>query len=151
MTPAKAPKAQPDHARRQRGMFDDLKRAFEAPTWFHLTPLPPRLGVVRLPSTDVLQKDNEIIVTAELPGVNKDDVHVELRDPSLTIQAEARSQHEAKNHDRVERTYGRLYRRIPLGFDVDQDQVKASLTDGVLEVRIPQPAEYRQSSRIPIS
>lgn len=95
------------------------------------------------PRLDVFEKDNTLVVKAELPGVKKEDVHVELDNGTLVIKGETKAESEAKQETyyRMERTYGSYYRRLPLPFDVTPDQVTATLQEGVLEIRIPKPAE----------
>jgi HSP20 family protein len=110
-----------------------------------------------MPRVDVVEKDRSLIVTAELPGVKKEDVHLDMEEGALVIHGETRSEHEDKDkeHDyvRMERTYGSFYRRLPLGFDVEPSQITATLKDGVLEVRIPEPSESKDKNEaeIPIS
>jgi HSP20 family protein len=137
-------------------MMADIDRFFHDPSgWFPFARAPRGLGSVNMPRVDVVEKDSSLIVTAELPGVKKEDVHVELDDGALVIHGETRSEHEDKEHDcvRMERTYGSFYRRLPLRFDVEPGQITATLKDGVLEVRIPEPSESkdRKEAEIPIS
>jgi HSP20 family protein len=95
------------------------------------------------PRLDVLEKDNTLIVKAELPGVKKEDVQVELDNGTLVIKGETKDASEAKEeaYYRMERTYSAYDRRLPLPFDVTPDQVTATMQDGVLEIHIPRPAE----------
>lgn len=118
---------------------------------FGLTPHPVTLPRHRLalaprtwaPSTDIYEQDGSLIVKAELPGLKKEDIEVSLDRGSLVIRGERKAEHEVKEERffRMERTYGSFYRRIPLPSDVKADQIKASYTHGVLEVRIPLPAQ----------
>lgn len=87
-----------------------------------------------LPRMDVYEKDNKLIFEAELPGLKKGDVHVEIEEGDLVIRGEARTQDEVKDDSfsRAERSYGSFYRRMPLSGDVNPEQVTAKLTDGVL-------------------
>lgn len=105
------------------------------------------------PRMDVYEKDNTVVVKAELPGLKKEDVYVELEDGDLVIRGEARTESEVKEdaYYRMERTSGSFYRRMPLPTEVKPDQIQASLTDGVLEVRIPRPTENKpESTKIPV-
>jgi HSP20 family protein len=97
------------------------------------------------PSVDVYERDNNLIVKAELPGVKKEDIDVELTDGGLAIRGERKAEQEVKeeNYYRMERSYGSFYRRLPLRFEVKPEQIQATYTDGVLEIRIPEPAEAR--------
>jgi len=102
---------------------------------------------------DVYEKDNNIVVKAELPGLKKEDVEVELDNGSLVIRGESKTESEVKEdaYYRMERTSGSFYRRIPLPVEVEPQQVEATMTDGVLEVRIARPAESKPEARkIPV-
>jgi HSP20 family protein len=100
------------------------------------------LGAPRL---DVFEKDGYLVIKADLPGVKKDDMQVELEDGALVIQGEARAENEVRDEQyyRMERAIGRFYRRVPLPFDAKPEDVQATMSDGVLEVRIPKPAESK--------
>lgn len=117
--------------------------------WGQAWPLMPR-PVRRLPlapsawtpSLDVYEQDDTLIITAELPGVRKEDVEVTLDQGDLVIRGERRMEHEAteESYYRMERRYGSFYRRLPLPFEVKAEQITAGFHDGVLEIRIPRPA-----------
>jgi HSP20 family protein len=102
-----------------------------------------------MPRMDVYEKDNQLVVEAELPGLKREDVQVELEAGDLLIRGESRQEHEVReeNYYRSERGFGSFYRRVPLGFEVDPNQIKASMNNGVLEVRVPKPAEARTTAR----
>ena len=102
-----------------------------------------------VPRVDVYEKDDQLVIEAELPSVKKEDVRVDLESGDLVIRGETRQQQEVKDEHyyRSERSFGTFHRRIPLSFDVDANQVQASMTDGVLEVHIPKPAEARTESK----
>jgi HSP20 family protein len=105
------------------------------------------------PSVDVYEKDGNLVIKAELPGMKKEDIEVALDQGDLVIRGERKAESEVKeeNYYRIERNYGSFYRRIPLPFEVKPDQITASYNDGVLEVRIPKPAQERpQPQRIPL-
>jgi HSP20 family protein len=102
---------------------------------------------------DAYEQDGYLVVKAEVPGVKKEDLQVELDDGDLVIQGETRSENEARDDQyyRMERRYGRFYRRVALPFDVKPEDIQATMNDGVLEVRIPKPAEEKASGkRIPV-
>jgi HSP20 family protein len=98
-----------------------------------------------MPRVDVYEQDNTIVVTAELPGLTKDDVQVELDDDGLVIRGKTQAQREVKEdaYYRAERSFGAFFRRLPVPFEVQPEQIRARITDGVLEVRIPRPVESR--------
>jgi HSP20 family molecular chaperone IbpA/uncharacterized protein YndB with AHSA1/START domain len=104
------------------------------------------------PHVDIEQQGNELVVCADLPGTRKEDVHVDIEDGRLVIQGERRSSHETTEGGirRSERTYGQFYREIPLPQGADMEGARASLQDGVLEVRVQVPGR-RQGRRLEIN
>ncbi len=106
------------------------------------------------PPIEVRQKGDNLVITAELPGLKKDDMRLEVTDEGLVIQGERKREEEEREEGyyRSERAYGRFYRLIPLPEGANIDQVKADFTDGVLEVTIPVPqmAERQKRREIPI-
>ena len=90
----------------------------------------------------------------DLPGMRKEDVKVEVTDGHLAISGERKSEAEEKkeNYYRCEREYGSFYRAVPLPEGVKLEDVKASFTDGVLEVSVPMPAKTESKARtVPIT
>ena len=104
------------------------------------------------PTTNVYEKDNTLVVKTELPGVKKEDIGVALDQGDLVIRGERKAEREVKeeNYYRVERSYGSFYRRIPLPFEVNAEQITAEYKDGVLEIRAPRSAQQPQRQRIPL-
>jgi HSP20 family protein len=98
------------------------------------------------PQIEVFERDNQLIVRADLPGVDRGDVQVEVRDDAVVIQGERREEHEEQrgNYYVSELVRGRFYREIPLPEGVDTNNATAVFRDGVLEVVIP---ETQQESR----
>jgi HSP20 family protein len=106
------------------------------------------------PRMDAYQKDDTIVVKAELPGLKKEDVQVEVESDWLVIRGESKGETEVKEQDyyRSERSFGSFYRRMQLPAGVAADQITANLQDGVLEVRIPRPSEAKpQAKTIPVN
>jgi HSP20 family protein len=104
------------------------------------------------PPLEVVERGGNLVVRAELPGLTKDDVKVEVREDALAISGERRHEREEKRRGfyRSERTYGSFYREIPLPEGVDPEQAKASFKNGVLEVTVPAPPRAAKGRRIPI-
>jgi HSP20 family protein len=104
------------------------------------------------PAIEVFQKEGNLVVRAELPGVNKDDVKIQLTDDGLVIQGERKEEHEEKREGfyRSERSYGQFYRLIPLPDDINPDQVRADFNNGVLEITVPVPQAQQRRKEIPI-
>ncbi len=92
-----------------------------------------------LPAVDIRETDDALLVEAELPGIDKKDVNVEVKDGVLTISGERKFEKDVKeeNVHRIERSYGRFVRSFSLPTNVDTDKVEATMKDGVLSVRLP--------------
>lgn len=116
--------------------FDSLLEGFFRPTrWTEET---ASEGLI--PALDVVERDNEFVVRAEMPGVKKDEIEVSLENGVLTIGAETNSESEEKDGDRVirqERRYGKYVRSLRIGKEIDEKKVKAAYKDGVLELTLP--------------
>jgi HSP20 family protein len=99
---------------------------------------PSRPGGIA-PALDVVEDDDQYVVTMELPGASKDDVTVECHEGMLTIRGEKKSEREGKKeqHRWVERSYGSFSRSFALPANAAGDQVKARFKDGVLTLEIP--------------
>jgi HSP20 family protein len=114
---------------------------------------PPNGGSVRrwIPPMDLVENEQSLVLRADLPGMNEDDVNLEIKDGVLTISGERRSESEEKSEGfhRVERAFGRFSRALSLPEGVDADKVSAHFKDGVLEVTIPKPEET-QPTRVEI-
>ena len=104
------------------------------------------------PSVEVFERDNNLVVRAELPGLDKDDVMVELTDDGLVIEGERRREREEgiEGGYRSEIEYSRFYRMIPLPEGVNMDQAQARMNNGVLEVTIPMAEARRPRRSIPV-
>lgn len=102
------------------------------------------------PAMDVSELDGEVLVKAEIPGMNKEDIKVSVKDDMLTISGEKKREEreEGENWHRVERTYGSFQRVLSLPA-VDSEKVEATYKDGVLEVRLPK-HESAKPKEIPI-
>lgn len=106
------------------------------------------------PAVEVRERFGNLEITAELPGLTKDDVKVESTDEGIIIQGEKRRETESNEGGlhRSERTYGRFYRMIPLPQGAQTDKAKADFKNGILEVRVPIPQQQQQKARqIPIN
>lgn len=97
------------------------------------------------PAVDIYETDENIVVKAELPGVDKKEVSVEVKDNTLILKGERRREKEVKeeNYHRVERSFGTFMRSFSIPVTVRQDQVKARFKDGVLEVTLPKAEEAK--------
>ena len=104
------------------------------------------------PAIECKRKNGEMIVSAELPGMKKEEVKVELSDGSLIVEGERKREEkvEKEGYFRSERSYGKFFRRIALPEGAKTDQIKAELSNGVLEVHIPVPESKAKTREIPI-
>ncbi len=92
-----------------------------------------------IPAVDVLQKDNRVLVKAELPGLSEKDIEITVTEDALTLSGEKSEEKEVKEEDyyRCERSFGRFVRQIALPPGVDPNKAQASFKEGVLEIEIP--------------
>jgi HSP20 family protein len=104
-----------------------------------------------IPPMDLVETEDNLILRADLPGVDRGDIDIEVKEGVLTVSGERKSQHEEKREGfhRVERSFGRFSRALELPKGVEADNIEASFERGVLEVRMPKPAE-RKPTRIEI-
>lgn len=103
------------------------------------------------PAVDVFENDDAIVVKAELPGVAKEDITVDVQGRTLTIKGERKAENEVQEerYYRKERFQGRFERAFTLPADVDPEAVKADYKDGVLKVEVPKP-EKRKARKITV-
>ena len=131
-------------------IFDELRKEMEN-FWdrpFLFRPLTPSREVTGnslgwMPTIDVFDKNGELVVKADLPGVKKGDVSVAIENGALVIRGHRDEQNEIKNAEyyRAERVQGEFLRRMALSFEADPKKIDAKFADGVLEVKIPHPIE----------
>jgi HSP20 family protein len=97
------------------------------------------------PAVDLYEEKDDIVVKAELPGIDKDNIEVSLTDHTITIKGEKKKEEEVKeeNYYRSERSYGPFVRTLELPRDVHTDKVKASFKNGILEARLPKTEEAK--------
>ena len=112
-----------------------------------------RGGSSWMPQMETFERDGSMVVRADLPGMKKEDIEIQLDDDMLTIQGarHQESSEESEGRWHSERSYGSFSRRMRLPKGVDPDKISASYTDGVLEVTIEKPEEQKQSRRIDLT
>lgn len=113
------------------------------------TQRPVSLRNLWAPQVEIFERANNIVVRAELPGLNRDDVDVEIDDDALILRGERHNdveEHE-EGYYRSERSYGSFYRAIPLPQGTDPNTCSATFTDGVLEVSIQKPAPQQSRAK----
>lgn len=115
--------------------FDDVFRGFFVrPVEFGSPPEPTEIKV------DVKEAGGSYLVHAELPGIKKEDIHVTIEGPVVSISAERRQEKEVKEGERIlrsERYYGKVSRSFQVGAEVDESKASAKFVDGVLELMLP--------------
>jgi len=128
--------------------MEDLDRIFEP---FDLGPgLMPRIDLgsrgegreaMWVPSIEILERDGQLVIRADVPGMSKDQINVQIEDGQLVISGERRQEQEERRGGfyRSEKSYGAFYRAVPLPEGVDPEQARATFRDGVLEVTMPAP------------
>lgn len=101
---------------------------------------------LRTPAVDVFENQEEVIVKAELPGLTKGDIQVNVTGSTVTLSGEKKKEEEVKDEDYTyqERKYGRFSRSVSLPCDVKADQAKATFRDGILEIRFPKTEEAKK-------
>jgi len=97
------------------------------------------------PAVDILDDKDKIVIKAELPGVDKKDIKVDLKDHVLTLSGERSYENEVKedNYYHRERSFGKFQRSFRLPVNLDPDKIKADYKDGVLKIDIPKPEEEK--------
>lgn len=106
------------------------------------------------PDVEVFHRDNELVIRADLPGLSRDDIKVDVTEDRVTIQGERKRGHEEKREGfyRSERAYGSFSRIVSIPEGTITDQAKATFKDGVLEITMPAPPEQvRRGRRLEIS
>ncbi|MDB6088410.1 MAG: heat shock protein Hsp20 [Gammaproteobacteria bacterium] len=104
------------------------------------------------PQINVSETDNEIRVTAELPGVDLDDLEVDVMEDMLVIRGDKRLErsNEDENYHFVERAYGSFQRTVQLPFAADPDQVTATFENGVLTIAVPKNNQQQRTRRVDV-
>ena len=130
-----------------RQMTSELDRVFDEPWPLFQFPVPTIDGASWAPKVDVMAKDNKLVTRVDLPGMKKEDVNVEVADGMLTLSGERKKEFKEEKDDyfREEREYGSFCRTVPLPKGVKAEDIKATFTNGVLEVTVPMPAAAIES------
>jgi HSP20 family protein len=129
-----------DMDRMMEDFFGRRARSWWPESWFRRGEMD-----VSAPALDVFEDKDDVVVKAELPGIDKEHIEVNLTDNLLTIKGEKKKEEEVKeeNYYRCERSYGSFMRSVELPKAVHTDKVKASFKNGILEVRVPKTEEAK--------
>ncbi|QYJ86441.1 Hsp20/alpha crystallin family protein [Shewanella mesophila] len=124
-------------------VFDDFAKDWLT-TWPNVR---AELGV--MPAIDVKESAEYIEIKAELPDMNEKDINVDIRGNYLIISGEKHNEQEKddKGYHLRERSFGSFQRQIPLGFNLDAEQITAQYKKGVLAIHVPKPAELQQDAK----
>lgn len=137
--------------------FAEMERMFEVfhkspfslfgPSWWPGTRFPEMDDITA--TVDIFEQDGDVVLKAEVPGMKKEDIEVNLSENTITISGKKERQEkvEKKDYYRLERSYGSFKRSFHLPSGVQSDRAKANFKDGVLEVRIPKTEEARKKEK----
>jgi HSP20 family protein len=131
-------------------LFEDFRNEWENA---FMGPRGGAIDVVRQPLVDLADNGKEYIVKAEIPGVNKEDLNIEVSENVIEISAESKEEkkEEKKGYIRRERRYASFYRSIPLPEDVAPDKANAELKEGVLTVTLPKTSvPEKKGKKVPV-
>jgi len=97
------------------------------------------------PSVDIYETENALVLTAEVPGVDEDNIEIKIEDNTLSLSGERKFEKETKeeNYHRIERSYGSFYRSFTIPRHVDQEKVKAEHDKGVSRITMPKKPESK--------
>ncbi len=110
----------------------------------------PIEDIVWMPAIDLIERDNEIVVKADLPGVDKNNIKIKVDPESVSISGEIKKEKKEENETyyREERVYGKFSRVIPLPAEVNPEKAEAKFENGVLEIIVPKVKESRKVKEI---
>ena len=122
---------------RMNRLFDDAGRGWRADE--------PAATTSWSPSVDIFETEGEIVVKAELPGMDRKDISLHLENNVLSLQGERRFVKETKeeNYHRIERSYGNFSRSFSIPATVDEEKIRADYKDGVLKIILPKKEQAR--------
>jgi len=140
-------------------VMDDMDRLFDnfRRNWEGAFMLPQSFSteLVRQPLIDLADNGKEYVVKAEVPGLNKDDLKIEITNDSIEISGETKSEEgeedKKRGYIRKERRYASFYRSLPLPESIVTDKADAELKDGILTVKLPKAAPTeRKAKKVPV-
>lgn len=125
---------------------DEMNRLFDR--FFIRSPWEEQEGLDAInwsPSMDISETDNEFVVSAELPGLKREDIHITYTNGILKIEGERKKDKEEKdtNFHRVERVYGKFCRTFQLPSQIKNDKINADFKDGILKINLPKADEVK--------
>jgi HSP20 family protein len=146
-----APEASPSLLSRLQDDLDRMETMFEGfwparPRFPELAEL--RANAMRVPAVDVFEAGDDIVVKAEIPGLKKEEIEVNVTDSMLTVSGVKERKDEVREdkYYRCERSYGSFSRSVELPGEVQAGKAQATFSDGVLEVRLPKTEESKRKA-----
>jgi len=149
-----------------RRISDEMDRLFDSfgfgrsffPSEFEQSAPAPRYGNLEgtsalwAPHVDVVERDGKLLISADLPGVKKEDVKVEINQDSVTLQGQRHQEKSSsdRGYYQSERSYGSFYRTIPLPEGVNTEKASATFRDGVLQIEVPAPSRQSRGRTLEI-
>jgi len=145
LSPAKAEKTSPVYSihREMNRLFDHAFGGFPLSFPFGDT----ETGINDFsPSVDITENDDEVRITAEVPGMDEKSLDISLSRGVVSIKGEKRSEHKEKKNEyyRMERSYGSFHRAIPVPSEIDEEKATATCRDGILTIVLPKTARARR-------
>ena len=100
------------------------------------------------PSVDIYETENELVLSAEIPGIDEKDIEIKLEDNTMTLKGERKFEKETKeeNYHRIERAYGSFFRSFTLPPYIDQEKIRAEHHNGILKISMPKKPELKPRS-----
>jgi HSP20 family protein len=97
------------------------------------------------PAVDMFEKDDHLVIKAELPGMEKKDINLDLKDGVLTLRGERKHENQVQDENfyRREMSYGKFVRTFSLPSDVDPEKIKAEFQNGLLTIEVPKPEQHK--------
>jgi len=138
-------------------VFDEMERRFEdlfrrpfslmGPSWLPRLKFPEMEEVS--PHVDIYEEGDEVVVKAEMPGMKKEDISVNITDAAITISGEKKKEEkvEKKDYYRLERSFGSFSRSFSLPKEIQTDKAKATFKEGILQVRMPKTEEAKKKEK----
>lgn len=134
--------------------FDDLRNEIESlfwgyPAYARYRDITREPFSARMPYTDIIDRGDAIVISAEMPGIPKENVEIEVDEDGIEIsgKVERDSEDESRGYYRRERAYSSFYRYIPLPEEVKTEEVKAKMKNGVLEIILPKKVPTKKEKK----
>jgi HSP20 family protein len=124
---------------------DRMNRLFEDMVAFSRGEEKDLISSSWVPAVDIYETESEVVLSAEVPGVDEKDIEINIEDGNLTVKGERKFEKETKeeNYHRIERSYGSFFRSFALPSYVDHEKIEAEYDNGLLRIRMPKKPEVK--------